>query len=285
LAGNYGVIAQGAITPGGPLPASFVGPFAQVGLLNFDDQGNFSFAVVNSLNGQVQPLATVKGRISVNADCSVSLLDEQNIALRGTVLNGGDEILLTPVTPGFAVVARGFRVKPNSESKSSDNPFERARSVSCTNGTLSGIYGFDALGATTAAAGFPAPLTGAFSGVGQVSYDGAGNVTLTAVASFNGFSQALPSIKGTYFVNDDCTFTSRLENGLTFFAVAVNKGQELLVIQTNNGVTAVGVAKKLVPPADRNTRAGVNPGGSTNPNPGNPGDTGSTGTSGGPSTF
>src|SRR5262245_15438504 len=35
IAGDYGLIGQGNIMPGGPLPPSFVGPFAQVGLINF----------------------------------------------------------------------------------------------------------------------------------------------------------------------------------------------------------------------------------------------------------
>lgn len=254
LVGAYGVIGQGAIVAGGVLPAPLAGPFAQVGLINFDVQGNFTFDVVNSFNGQVQPLATVTGKITVNADCSVSLLDSLNISLRGTVLKGGDELLLTPVVPGIAVPARAFRIKPRQDEAESDNAFERARRFSCSNGTIAGSYGFDALGATTAAAGLPAPLTGAFSSVGQVTYDGAGNVTLTAAASFNGVPQAIPPVRGTYFVNSDCTYTSRLENGATFFAVAVNEGNDLLVIQTNNGVAAVGVAKRLGPAPRRTPR-------------------------------
>ena len=47
---------------------------------------------------------------------------------------------------------------------------------------------------------------------------------------------------------------SRLENGATFFAVAVNEGNDLLVIQTNNGVAAVGVAKRLGPAPRRTPR-------------------------------
>ena len=115
LVGAYGVIGQGAIVAGGVLPAPLAGPFAQVGLINFDVQGNFTFDVVNSFNGQVQPLATVTGKITVNADCSVSLLDSLNISLRGTVLKGGDELLLTPVVPGIAVPARAFRIKPRQD--------------------------------------------------------------------------------------------------------------------------------------------------------------------------
>ncbi len=267
LTGSYGVIGQGAVTPGGVLPPALAGSFAQVGLLNFDGQGNFKFDVVNSFNGQVQPLSTVTGKIVVNADCSVNLQDSLNISLRGTILKGGDELLLTPVSPGIAVIARAFRIKPQAQNVG-DSPFERARQFTCTNGTITGTYGFDALGATTAAAGLPGPLTGAFASIGQVTYDGQGNVTLSANASFNGIPQALAAVKGTYAVNNDCTYTSRLENGATFYAVIVNEGHDLLVIQTNNGVAAVGVAKRINPGQSRTNRPFSVPGNGATDNDG-----------------
>ncbi len=86
------------------------------------------------------------------------------------------------------------------------------------------------------------PLQGPFASVGTAVYDGKGGVTLTAAATFNGLTQSLPPVPGTYQVNADCTFTSKLANGATFYAVIVDGGNELDVIQTNTGVIASGVA-------------------------------------------
>ena len=66
-------------------------------------------------------------------------------------------------------------------------------------------------------------------------------VALTADATFKGLTQTLPAVKGSYQVNADCTFTSKLDNGATFFASIVDGGQELFVLQTTPGVIASGV--------------------------------------------
>lgn len=118
-----------------------------------------------------------------------------------------------------------------------DNAFRR-----CTNASLRGVYGFTAQGFTVAGSPVPAPLQGPFASLGTATYDGRGNVTLAASATFNGITQTLPPVKGAYHVNADCTFTSRLENGATFYASIVDSGRELFVIQTNPGVVASGVA-------------------------------------------
>ncbi|MBL8177230.1 MAG: hypothetical protein JNK48_21325 [Bryobacterales bacterium] len=112
----------------------------------------------------------------------------------------------------------------------------------CTNATLRGSYGFSAQGFTLAGSPVPAPLQGPFASLGTAVYDGRGGVVLTATATFNGFSQALPPVKGTYQVSPDCTFVSALENGATFYASIVDNARELYVLQTTPGVVASGVA-------------------------------------------
>jgi hypothetical protein len=115
-------------------------------------------------------------------------------------------------------------------------------SDNCGVSTLKGSYSFNAQGFTVAGSPVPAPLQGPFASGGIATYDGRGNVTLAATASFNGLSQTLPPVKGTYQVNKDCTFTSKLENGATFFAAIVGNAAELYVLQTNPGVIASGIA-------------------------------------------
>lgn len=112
----------------------------------------------------------------------------------------------------------------------------------CSNATLRGSYGFTAQGFTVAGSPVPAPLQGPFASLGTAVYDGRGGVVLTASATFNGLTQALPPVRGTYQVNANCTFTSRLENGATFYASIVDQARQLYVLQTTPGVIASGVA-------------------------------------------
>lgn len=112
----------------------------------------------------------------------------------------------------------------------------------CSNTSLRGAYGFTAQGFTVAGSPVPLPLQGPFASLGTAVYDGRGGVALTASATFNGLTQTLPTVKGSYQVNADCTFVSKLDNGATFFASIVDGGQELFVLQTTPGVIASGVA-------------------------------------------
>ena len=112
----------------------------------------------------------------------------------------------------------------------------------CSNASLSGTYGFTAQGFTVAGSPVPGPLQGPFASLGTAVYDGRGGVALIASATFNGFTQSLSTTKGSYHVNADCTFVSKLDNGATFFASIVDGGRELFVLQTTPGVIASGVA-------------------------------------------
>lgn len=116
----------------------------------------------------------------------------------------------------------------------------------CTDASLRGAYAFTANGVVLATAPLPPPLRGPFASTGTATYDGNGNVVLSASASFNGFTQALADVKGTYHVNPDCTFTSTLENGVGFYAVVADNGEELFVQQTTPGTVIYGTARRLV---------------------------------------
>jgi hypothetical protein len=112
----------------------------------------------------------------------------------------------------------------------------------CSAASLRGTYGFTAQGFTVAGSPVPSPLQGPFASLGTAVYDGRGGVVLTASATFNGLTQSLPPVRGSYQVNADCTFVSRLDNGATFFASIVDGGQDLFILQTTPGVIASGVA-------------------------------------------
>jgi hypothetical protein len=114
----------------------------------------------------------------------------------------------------------------------------------CDNTSLRGEFAFTAQGTTLAALGLPPTLTGAFSSLGSADFDGAGHFTLTATSSFNGAVQGPATVTGTYSVNEDCSYNSTASNGVTFRAVIVDHGQEILILQTTPGTVITGVAKR-----------------------------------------
>jgi hypothetical protein len=120
----------------------------------------------------------------------------------------------------------------------------RHNTHTCTNESLAGEFGFTAHGTTVPALGLQAPLTGAFASSGSATFDGSGHFTLTATSSFNGVIQGPATVTGTYTVNSDCSYTSKASNGVTFRAVIVKGGHELLILQTTPGVVITGLAKK-----------------------------------------
>jgi hypothetical protein len=115
----------------------------------------------------------------------------------------------------------------------------------CSNRSLLGTYGFTTQGVTLQSSSVLLALRGPFASGGSATFNGQGNFTLTATSSFNGTIQGPTSVKGTYTVNADCTFDARADNGDTFRAVIVNGGNELLLMQTNQGFAVTGTAKKL----------------------------------------
>lgn len=136
-----------------------------------------------------------------------------------------------------------------AQAQNASGAFENARQRRCTNGSLKGAYGFTAQGFTLSGAPLPAALLGPFATGGLSVFDGQGNFTLTANSSFNGAIQPPLTVKGTYSVNEDCTYTSQAENGVSFRSVIVNGGQEILILQTTPNVVVAGIAKKISPQA------------------------------------
>lgn len=114
----------------------------------------------------------------------------------------------------------------------------------CTNASVRGVYGYTAQGRTISGLPLPPQFLGPFASSGVAVYDGRGNVTLTATSSFNGVIQPPSTVKATYNVNPDCTYTSVAENGVTFRAVIVDDGQRVLILQTTPGVVITGQADK-----------------------------------------
>src|SRR4051812_33378420 len=72
LRGNFDYSSTGTLLPSYVDPP-FAGPFAEVGLQNFDGNGNTSGTATLSANGNIVPI-TFTGSYSVNPDCTGSMI-------------------------------------------------------------------------------------------------------------------------------------------------------------------------------------------------------------------
>ena len=78
--------------------------------------------------------------------------------------------------------------------------------IACATSDYNGTYAFNANGALVTLPPAAAPLLGTFAQAGTFTSDGQGNVTIQAMASYNGL--ILPAgIPGTYTITPDCTVT------------------------------------------------------------------------------
>jgi hypothetical protein len=147
----------------------------------------------------------------------------------------------------MAVMLTGMWSNPSSAyaaQPQSPSPTDRLDQL-CSNKSLRGTYGFSTQGVTLQGSSVALSMQGPFASSGFATFDGQGNFTMTSTSSFNGIIQGPVPVKGAYSVNQDCTFDAKDINGVTFRAVIVNVGTELLIMQTNPGVAISGTAKKL----------------------------------------
>jgi hypothetical protein len=113
----------------------------------------------------------------------------------------------------------------------------------CSDATLRGSYAFNLLGFVNHNGhGNDTP----YANVGVVTFDGAGNWSVTTTFVFNGGGgQPFGPDTGTYTVNSDCTGTMTLPDvPVHLNIVTVGVGKEFFGIQTDTGVTATIDGKK-----------------------------------------
>ena len=114
----------------------------------------------------------------------------------------------------------------------------------CSLETLDGRYGLTFTGFGTRAP-VPAPV-GSFipvAGVGVVTFDGKGSLSLSETVSFGGNVAPLIT-SGTYTVNPDCTGSLNAINSASLNLVIVNDGKEILAINTLPGRVATDTLVK-----------------------------------------
>jgi hypothetical protein len=88
------------------------------------------------------------------------------------------------------------------------------RGRTCSNGSLSGRFGYVTIGVLLGSPGLPAEAQ--FRAVGAATFDGEGHYTLVEHTIINGTPPAIPWISdtGTYSINPDCTGTMTLTTPL-----------------------------------------------------------------------
>ena len=210
LAGVYGMLATGTIIIAPGFPATLLGPFARVGRVVADGNGNISVANTASYNGNIIP-ESYSGTYTVNSDCSVDIRPVVGLPLGpggslvpvpfefvGALADNGNSaaVVLCGLGPGVpcfpAPMATGNVIRVLL-SKQDDN-----RSI-CQTKNLSGAFQLDMAGSVIAG-GMPEP----FARDGLLAFDGRGGFSGHATVSSSGLPVLAEDITGTYSVDSLC---------------------------------------------------------------------------------
>jgi len=209
---------------GDQIVGSQVLPYAELGKLVSDGQGNVSGHSTAGVNGAFGNYS-LTGTYAVQGNCTGSMTLTVNSSATSTlafeVVRGGDDILISFSGNGGVAVGQAYRAATGS--------------APCTTGSLAGSYGFLLSGV----------YGGLFSEEGQVTSDGNGNLGVTSVVNSSGTVLQVAG-SGTYSLSADCSgtalVTSQVGNNSYLFASVLN-GQVVLFLSTDPGATVSGVAQ------------------------------------------
>jgi hypothetical protein len=101
LRGAYGVLATGTVITAPP--AVPVGPFATVGRMVIDGEGNAVFNATRSFNGTILPEVDLPGTLTIDEGCQGSALFNGGRQFDFVVVDGGREMYWIQTNPGAAV--------------------------------------------------------------------------------------------------------------------------------------------------------------------------------------
>jgi hypothetical protein len=232
LRGEYGFTAQGVVTAASGLPAPLPGPFASAGQATFDGEGHFTLTATASFNGLIQPAAT-SGTYRVNPDCTYTSIADNGATFYSAIVDGGDEIAIIQTTPGVVISGRARRTHR-----------ERGDGA-CANRIAGRTYGFTATGSAGPPT-VPPEVAGPLVGAGIVAFEADGTFTLTARRSVAGLIDPAPLVLlGTYAVTPDCALDLSFDVGFTFTGVVVDRGREVLFVETDPGTALIVTGKRL----------------------------------------
>jgi hypothetical protein len=226
LKGNYAFVLRGGPVLGvDGTPLSVPQPQAVLEMLLYDGAGNFTASDTANRNGEIGREA-ISGTYSVSPDCTFTEIEYTSDGTAyhsaGVLVDGGNEYHFIDTDPGAVFSATGYRYS----------------SGACSNASLNGVYGSLATGfvilnpdGTRLATPLPVAVIASFS------YDGAGAVTASSIASYGAGGTSYTGV-GTYTVNPDCQGTATIttsdgETGNTAFVV-VDGGRAVYFVGLDN---------------------------------------------------
>ena len=113
-----------------------------------------------------------------------------------------------------------------------------ARPAACSNGSLTGSYGFTINGTANGN-----PVTA----MGQIKTNGNGTIAGLETISENGTVGDLLDVLGTYAIKSDCTGTMTIQaaghSKQNFSVTLIANGKQIEMVQTDSGTTELGTAQ------------------------------------------
>lgn len=102
LRGNYGILATGTVVTPPPDSGIPAGPFATVGIMEVDKNGNAIVELTRSFNGTITN-ETLPGILTLNEDCTGSAVFGGVRTFHIVVVDQGNEIQFIQTNPGTVV--------------------------------------------------------------------------------------------------------------------------------------------------------------------------------------
>lgn len=215
------------------LSGNLVYPYAELGKLVADGQGNVSGSSHASIGGSISAY-TLSGTYSVQSSCtgsmSLSVNSQAASSLAFQIANGGLEALVSFSSSSGVIAGRAYRQTASSGT------------IQCSTASLSGSYAYLLTGVVIQG------TTGFFySQDGSATGDGKGNLSATGMANVNGNTLSSTG-QGPYSVSSDCsgTATVRNQNGTAnYFTAVAEDGLALLFMESDAGYVVAGVGEPL----------------------------------------
>jgi uncharacterized protein (TIGR03437 family) len=212
LSGTYTFNSTGYALTGGAVS----GAANVAGLVQFDGQGNLSANVTTASVGNLAPAATLTGTYTIASTClgTATLTDSSS---NSYVMAFGIYTATTTNQNFFASLARSGRFLVSGEGHNISP--QASTSTTCSASNLKGSYALSVSGRNISVAG---TFGGAYQGIGTVTFDGNGSVSVAGTANSN-LAQGSPfSYSGTYTLAGNCSGTlSAAINGTASFVLVV----------------------------------------------------------------
>ena len=257
LAGVYAYNASGVFLNSGVVNS----PFTSVGLMQFDGQGSLTVSGWGYGSGSnSNPMLTWSGTYSLT-DCigAATLMDTNGHTVNANFSVTSENAIYSSNL--FVSFSRGAHYvisgaahaiygQPTAAGGAPTAPAPAAGVISggsCSASMLNGTYSLSENGRQISSTG---TLTSTLDEAGQVTFDGAGAFTYSAVAAVPGASGPISGV-GTYTVNSNCTGTALTagKNASTSAVVVWNGGRNFNIAGFDANYVYSGSGGSAQPPA------------------------------------